>query len=163
MNNLPKRIPLSLGGCPGWSLQKAEDATTVFVRCMDDEEAERISEAAGFCRRHALSSIYRLFFSSYSIWQQILADTASPDVTDLFPIADELIAALVGWLLIWRLIEDQVDYDISRRFGKQSERLARIRQSRRDAYDAHQGYRLVEAIRNAVQHRELPSPRSAPA
>jgi hypothetical protein len=74
----------------------------------------------------------------------------------LFAIADELQSAFVGWLLIWRLIIDQADHDISERFGANSNERSLLRQARSNAYDNHQGYLVVEATRNLVQHREMP-------
>jgi hypothetical protein len=48
----------------------------------------------------------------------------------LFAIADELQSAFVGWLLIWRLIIDQADHDITERFGENSSERSMLRQAR---------------------------------
>ena len=47
------------------------------------------------------------------------------------PVTEELLGAFVGWLLIWRLILDQAEHDLSSRFGKASDQLARFRLARK--------------------------------
>ena len=72
-------------------------------------------------------------------------------------ISEELLGAFVGWLLIWRLIVDQAEHDLSSRFGDNSSQLASFRLARKNAYDSSSAYRVVEALRNLIQHREMPS------
>lgn len=72
-----------------------------------------------------------------------------------YELYDELESAFIGWLLIWRLVFDQLDYNISMRFGKESRERSMFKGARSKAYDTHQGYRVVEAMRNLVQHRDM--------
>jgi hypothetical protein len=153
----PKHISIDLGSCPGWTLQRAKQDSTEFVRCLSDDEFKQIATAATFCRKYALSPSFRLLFSSYRVWRDTLEKANAPEAERvLFAIADELQSAFIGWLLIWRLIIDQADHDISERFGGDSNERSLLRKARSNAYDNHQAYRVVEATRNLVQHREMP-------
>jgi len=151
------RFKINLGSCPEWTLQNA-GLTTKFVRCVSADEAERIKTAAGFCRKYATMPTYRLLSSSFRVWQQTYQRVAHAKRGEWSPaVTEELLGAFVGWLLIWRLILDQAEHDLSSRFGKDSDQLARFRLARKNAYDASTAYRVVDALRNLVQHREMPS------
>jgi hypothetical protein len=151
------RLKIDLGSCPDWTLQSA-GATTTFVRCVDADEVEQIKTAAGFCRKYATVPTYRLLNSSFRVWQQTLNRVANAKNGGWEPaLAEDLLGAFVGWLLIWRLVLDQAEHDLSFRFGKSSDQLTKFRLARRTAYDTSSAYRVVEALRNLVQHREMPS------
>jgi len=62
---------------------------------------------------------------------------------------------IVNLLTACRLYLDQTEHTISSIFGVSSTEIARFRKLRNDLYDAHWGYRLMEAIRNHVQHAGL--------
>ncbi|MCG2659314.1 MAG: hypothetical protein L6437_03595 [Kiritimatiellae bacterium] len=62
---------------------------------------------------------------------------------------------LVNLLTACRLYLDQTDHGISSLFGKSSAELANIKIFKNDLYDKHWGYRLMEALRNHVQHSGL--------
>jgi hypothetical protein len=101
---------------------------------------------------------YRLLSSSFRVWQQTYQRVANIKRGEWNPaVTEELLGAFVGWLLIWRLVLDQAEHDLSSRFGKASDQLARFRLARKNAYDTSTAYRVVEALRNLVQHREMPS------
>ncbi len=156
MNQPPKLISIDVGACPGWTLQKAEATTTTFIRCVSDDEAMEIFEAASFCRMYATKPTYRLLTSSYRVWQQTFTRAAEAKKEEWTPdLAEDLLSAFVGWLLVWRLILDQAEHDLSARFGADSVELTSFRAARRAAYDGSQSYRIVEALRNIVQHREM--------
>ena len=124
---------------------------------MGDDEADVIRAAVSFCRGYTSNATYRLLFASHRLWQETLARAKGPGSGEsLFLFTDELLSALVGWVLIWRLILDQTDYNIASRFGHDSEQRAKFKEATSAAYDSRQGYRLVEAIRNLIQHREMP-------
>jgi len=63
---------------------------------------------------------------------------------------------LANLLTMARLYIDQVKHDVSRLFGPDAAETSLICQSFRTQYDSLLGYRLLEAIRNSMQHRELP-------
>ena len=153
----PRKISIDLGYCPGWTLQRGKADSAEFIRCLDDAEFEKIKAAVMFCREYVLHPPSRLLISSYQIWRNIIARVAEQATGRLpFELSNELQSAFVGWLLIWRLVLDQADHNICRRFGKESNERLLLGQARRDAFDTHQGYRVVEAMRNLVQHREMP-------
>lgn len=56
-----------------------------------------------------------------------------------------------------RLYLDQVPHDLSRVYGKNSNLVSIFRKAANSEYDAHLGYRVMEAFRNYVQHRSLPT------
>ena len=152
-----RKFSIDLSYCSGWTLQRGKADSTEFIRCLADAEFEKIKAAAMFCREYVLSPPSRLLISSYQIWRNIItqADGQAPGLLP-FESSNELQSAFVGWLLIWRLVLDQADHNICRRFGKESNERLLLGQARRDAFDVHRGYRVVEAMRNLVQHREMP-------
>ena len=153
----PRTISIDLGRCPGWTLQSGKADSTDFIRCLDDAEHERIAAAAAFCGQYVLNSPSRLLSSSHRILRDITERINSQSAQHLsFELFDEFQSGLIGWVLIWRLVLDQADHNVSGRFGKESDERSLLKQARNDAYDAHQGYRVVEAMRNLIQHRELP-------
>jgi hypothetical protein len=152
-----KHISIDLGHCREWSLQQANPESTIFTRCLEADEVESIKEAIGFCRKNVLSPTYRLLYGAYSSWRLAVDTSSKSDARHQLPaLSESLLGSLIGWLLIWRLIIDQSDHEMSQRFGKNSDERAKLKQAKRDAYDQHQGYRLAEALRNRVQHQEMP-------
>jgi hypothetical protein len=63
---------------------------------------------------------------------------------------------LVNLLTACRLYLDQTDHGISKLYGNPSNELADIKKFKGALYDANDGYRLMEALRNHVQHSGLP-------
>ena len=62
---------------------------------------------------------------------------------------------IVNLLTACRLYADQTDHGISTLFGEHSIELANVKKLKNDLYDAHFGYRFMEALRNHVQHSGL--------
>lgn len=62
---------------------------------------------------------------------------------------------LVNLLTACRLYLDQTDHGISRLYGDPSQKLTDLKKFKNDLYDANWGYRLMEALRNHVQHSGL--------
>lgn len=153
-----KSINLDLGACPEWTLQSATPTDTKFVRCVSAEEAEQIQAAASFCRAHGTTPTYRLLNASYGTWRQTFSSVLTAGPGRLHPqVAEVLLGAFVGWLLVWRLVLDQADHDLSSQFGKDSAERGSFNAARSTAYDSSRGYRVVEALRNLVTHRGMPS------
>jgi hypothetical protein len=153
----PRHITIDVGGCPEWTLQSA-GATTTFVRCVSTDEVEQIKTVAAYCRKYVTLPTYRLLSSSFRVWKQTLDQVVNAPREEWTPaLADALQAAAVGWLLIWRLVLDQAAHDLSSRFGKDSDQLNKFRAATHRAYDNSRAYRIVEALRNLVQHQEMPS------
>jgi hypothetical protein len=63
---------------------------------------------------------------------------------------------LVNLLTTCKQYLDQVCHHLSSIYGKKSDVVRAFRQSTSKEYDAHFSYRLLEALRNYVQHRGLP-------
>jgi hypothetical protein len=57
----------------------------------------------------------------------------------------------VSWLYV-----DQAKHDLSGVYGKNAETTTRVRQAFSAQYDRLLGYRVMEALRNSLQHRSLP-------
>jgi len=62
---------------------------------------------------------------------------------------------IVDLLTSCRLYLDQSEHGLSTLFGNPSDQLHAFKGSRRNLYDSHWGYRLMEALRNHVQHASL--------
>ena len=63
---------------------------------------------------------------------------------------------LVNVLTSCRLYLDQTDHGLSTVFGKSSSEATAVKEFKNRLYDSHWGYRLMEAVRNHVQHAGLP-------
>jgi hypothetical protein len=63
---------------------------------------------------------------------------------------------IVNLLTSCRLYLDQTDRGISRLFGNPSKQLNAVKHFKSDLYDNHKGYRVMESLRNYVQHSSLP-------
>lgn len=151
-----KSINIELGACAEWTLQSATATDTKFVRCVSAEEAAQIQTAASFCRAHGTTPTYRLLNASYGTWRQTFTSVSAAG--RLHPqVAEVLMGAFVGWLLVWRLVLDQADHDLSSQFGKGSAERASFNTARRTAFDSSRSYRVVEALRNLVTHRGMPA------
>ncbi|MCL2024877.1 MAG: hypothetical protein FWG78_03790 [Coriobacteriia bacterium] len=55
-----------------------------------------------------------------------------------------------------RLYLDQIPHDLSSLYGKDSTQLKKFRVLTKSAYDSYIGYRVMELLRNYIQHRDLP-------
>jgi hypothetical protein len=149
------KVTINLGSCPEWTLQNAK--TTTFVRCVAADEAEQIKTAAAFCRKYATMPTHRLLNSSFMVWKQTFERVANAKKGELqLAATEELLGAFVGWILVWRLVLDQAAHDLSSRFGSDSDQVNKFRTARKRAYDGSRAYRVVEALRNLVQHSEMP-------
>jgi hypothetical protein len=63
---------------------------------------------------------------------------------------------LVNLLATARLYVDQIPHSLSQLFGSGSQIGDEFRDLKSREYDAHLGYRVMEALRNYMQHRSLP-------
>ena len=120
-------------------------------------ELQEIREAIAFTRTYARRYTVQLVFSGRATFDQALAKLHQP-LSDMATksAAEELVVALVTFLMMWRLFLDQSRHDLSERFGDQSLNFTKFIDATRTAYDNHPGYRLVEGLRNYVQHVGMP-------
>lgn len=63
---------------------------------------------------------------------------------------------LMSFLLVWRMALDQLASATSSRHGKESIEWRAYQAGRKAAYDTYFGYRVVEAMRNRLQHQDMP-------
>lgn len=63
---------------------------------------------------------------------------------------------LVNLLTSCRLYLDQTEHVMSGVFGNPSQQLDDVRKTKNELYDTYLGYRVMEALRNHVQHSGLP-------
>lgn len=63
---------------------------------------------------------------------------------------------LANCLTVSRLYIDQAKHDLSKVYGKTAEITTRLREAFSTQYDQLLGYRVMEALRNVLQHRSLP-------
>lgn len=63
---------------------------------------------------------------------------------------------LVNFLTTSRLYLDQILHELSCTYGKESHQYLQIKSATRREYDSVLGYRVIEALRNHVQHQALP-------
>lgn len=152
-----RKYTISMGGNDGWTLQAASIGGFRFVRPVGDEEATRLVEAAASLRRAVAASPFRLILSASDAWQGALAAASTPNAAAALPLhADHLLERLVAWCLLWRMVADQTAHYLSAQFGDESTQFSMFRASQSSAYDHRRGYRLAEAMRNMVQHQEMP-------
>ena len=67
----------------------------------------------------------------------------------------ELDRRLANLLTSCRLYLDQTDHGISGLYGNTSTQLSEIKSYKNQLYDNHEGYQIMEALRNHVQHSGL--------
>lgn len=78
---------------------------------------------------------------------------ATPDRMQL---GEALMTSVVNWLTAMRLFLDHEETNLKRRFGRDSQQVARFKSATADAYDGRVGYRFSYRFRNFVQHCGLP-------
>ena len=64
---------------------------------------------------------------------------------------------IANFLTTARLYLDQLGHDLSKIYGKESDEYKNFKKSTNVEYDSVLGYRVMEALRNHVQHRSLPT------
>ncbi len=75
----------------------------------------------------------------------------------LGPLPESVISEpLVTFLLTWRMTLDQLASEASGRFGRDSPQWEALTTARHHAYDRSSAYRIVEFMRNRVQHQQMP-------
>jgi len=127
------------------------------VRPIDPTEEQALRDAIRYCREYAERVPVRLVLVSRANLQEAVDRLQHEDSKhQTFRVAQQVDVALVSFLLMWRLFLDHVSHDLSQRFGKPSAEFERFDQATHDAFDSHPGYRLVEGLRNYVQHVGMP-------
>lgn len=105
---------------------------------------------------------FQLVVDNYIEWETELLKQAQASIlwpTNKFEsLQHRLVLArrLTNVLTGFRLYVDQTDHALSNIFGNTSGELQAVKQFKSKLYDTHFGYRFLEALRNHVQHCDLP-------
>jgi hypothetical protein len=104
-----------------------------------------------------------LVMQNYAVFERELIEMALQLALRAFPDADEGSAdyrtanrIVVNLLSTARLYIDQIDHELSAAYGKGSSLRPAVKDRLSAEYEARPGYRIMEALRNYVQHRGLP-------
>lgn len=139
------------------SLQRATPEGYAHIRWVTAEERAEIIKAASFMRRYGENNPFRLLSTAHQTFEDAVEEIAGRSADSHFShMVNKLTAELVSWLLLWRLTIDHWRHDISDRFGTESESYVKLLAALAGQYDARPAYRVVEGMRNLVQHREMP-------
>ena len=159
MESRPSNKPVLPPG-PGWWL--AQDASLglygpiQYIRSLTETEFELLLDAVKFVQSVGYPQEARPLDEAYGEWLGRI-DTGASSLPSPTAYLHKLMAdALVSFLLSWRMALDHLARATSHRFGKASEQWEVFEAARRRAYDTYLGYRVVDAMRNCVQHQGSP-------
>ena len=106
---------------------------------------------------------FEMLSQNYLEYEQLLLTLAleymvshSPEYSSMHDARSQINRRLANLLTMARLYIDQVKHDVSRLFGRDAAENSTICQSFSSQYDRLLGYRVLEALRNSMQHRDLP-------
>ncbi|WP_154663826.1 hypothetical protein [Saccharomonospora iraqiensis] len=139
---------------------KREESGTVsyrYIRALDNAEIEGIERAINFCRQYGERLPIKIVFTTYSSFCELIDQLLSSRELQTKSILDAIHAQVSAFCLFWTLFIDHSKADLSSRFGKESGAYLRFVRASNEAYDRHPGYRLVDGLRNYVQHVGLPN------
>ena len=132
--------------------------------CIDKSRYEQVKTAKSSCLfALEIEEKFALFLDNYYEFECELLRLAEASL--IWPARDHqhsmeerltLDRRLVNLLTACRLYLDQTDHGLSSLFGKSSPEFDNVKRFKNELYDKHWGYRLMEALRNHVQHSGLP-------
>jgi len=127
-----------------------------------EEEFARAQE----CKEKLLKALeieekFNIVLENYLEYEKELLDITlqkaiSFDMSDTRDIIHRIDRRLINLLSTCRLYLDQVPQDVGSMLGQDSVVRNSFRNQRSKEYDSRLGYRVMEALRNHVQHRGLP-------
>jgi hypothetical protein len=144
----------------GWWLASSSRAhaslcAIEYLRPISEIEFDTLCAAYEHCARSRKQPEVEPLLQAYEAWRRALRSAAS--LSRLGPLPKEIVEKkLVAFLLVWRMAFDHFASIISSRFGKGSMQFDAYTASRCCAYDRYFGYRVIESMRNIVQHQERP-------
>lgn len=132
--------------------------------CIDKSRYEQVKTAKSFCLfALELEEKFALLLDNYYEFECELLRLAEasliwPTQNHQHSMQDRLTLdrRLVNLLTACRLYLDQTDHGLSSLFGDSSAELNNVKRFKNELYDNHWGYRLMEALRNHMQHSGLP-------
>jgi hypothetical protein len=128
-----------------------------YLREIDVSEFDRINNAIFFCRQYGDRLPIKIIFTTHESILRCVHTLPNVDGIDSRRLTDEIHAQLSAFCLFWTLFIDHAKSDLSRRFGKESAAYAAFLDACSSAYDAYPGYRLIDGLRNYVQHVRMPN------
>lgn len=136
-------------------------ALSSFIDAAEYEEVRKCQDLC--CLVLLFEERFQLALDNFHDWETELLEQAhsallwnANDFTTAMQQRLKLDRRFVNLLSSLRLYLDQSDHNISQIFGDQSKELRKIKEFKSWLYDNHFGFRLLEALRNHVQHSSLP-------
>jgi hypothetical protein len=127
-----------------------------YVRLLRDDEYTFIERGDRYFRGGLARPPVAALSTAYDNWQGRFS-WAEGWARELGPMPESLISEpLVAFLLTWRMTLDQLASGVSDRFGSNSLQWEALTTARHRAYDRSSSYRVVEFMRNRVQHQQMP-------
>jgi hypothetical protein len=146
----------------GYFWENPQKAFSISVD-IDPKRFEAVESAKNTCLLAlGLEEKFQLVVDNYIEWETELLKQAQvymfrqPNKFEAMEHRVLVARRLTNVLTGFRLYVDQTDYLISKVFGGSSEELKTIKKFKSNLYDSHFGYRFLEALRNHVQHCDLP-------
>jgi hypothetical protein len=127
------------------------------LRSVEESEFSAINNAIDYCRKYGNRHTVRLVRAEKIRFDGTRSNLADcPDA--LLPVAiGEAQVSFVSFLLMWRMFLDHARHDLSERFGgKSSTEYVAFEVATHSLFDHHPGYRLIDGLRNYVQHVGMP-------
>lgn len=133
------------------------------VRELTDAEYEQFTEATAYLNESVLGPQEMLRIISTNLSEvdafrtEMLARAERGEsVRTTRPDTRELNRRVVNYLTSMRLFLDHTSKRLKRQYGKSSSQLAAFDAARTSAFDGSAAYRIVDELRNHVQHRGMP-------
>jgi hypothetical protein len=131
---------------------------------VDDDRARAIREAvSSLVHALAIEEKYTLVLENFEEWERELLNSAlsrslfmSEDWSEHITELNRLNRRLANLLSLCRLYTDQVRHDLSTLFGRRSQIALSFNTASTRERSARLGFRVMEEIRNHMQHRSLP-------
>lgn len=146
----------------GYFWENPQKAFSISVD-IDSQRFEAVESAKNTCLLAlGLEEKFQLVVDNYIEWETELLKQAQiymfrqPNKFEAMQHRVLMARRLTNVLTGFRLYVDQTDHAISKVFGGASEELKTIKKVKANLYDNHFGYRFLEALRNHVQHCDLP-------
>lgn len=127
-----------------------------YLRPLSEDEFTSLRSAFEYFKLVKRRPEVRPLFDAYENWQSALGHAAEASRLG-GPVHEQFVEdRLVAFLLVWRMTIDQLKATTLSCFGKASKQWEAYETGRTCAYDTHFGYRIIEGMRNFIQHYQRP-------
>ena len=132
---------------------------------LTEEEFNRIRDAIAFLiKAHGIEQKIHVLRMNYVELEHAFLSMSIHRMTFARQPSEEEVSAglatislrFINLLTTCRLYIDHIQHDVSRMHGRTSEEFALCRSFFSEEYDARRGYRMMESLRNYVQHQGMP-------